>query len=149
MNDSVLDSGENDPTDQEFTAPKKEKFEVGYKSLVDNYKIYLDNVSKSITSLSLILGWLVISPASRQFFQSNLFARWFFTIILFSLFVLYVIALYDNYREGNRIVAYLEGLKYIESKTYDRYKPKPYKSTGSILLILMLALLVVVFIWIG
>lgn len=149
MNDSIVNSGNSELTDQDFTAPKKEKFETGYKSLVDNYKIYLDNVSKSIASLSLILGWLVVSLASRQFFQNNSFARWFFIFILFVLFLLYALALYDNYKEGNRIVVYLEKLQYIESETYDRYKPKSYKTISSILLTLLLGILVVVFIWIG
>ena len=61
--------------------------------------------------------------------------------------MLYVLALYDNYQEGNKIVAYLEKLRYIESDTYDRYKPKRYKTISSILLTLTLGVLVMAFVW--
>lgn len=87
---------DNEVGSLEFSAPNKEKFDVGYKSLVDNYKIYLDNVSKSIASLSLMLGWLVLSKETRQFFHDHLFARRSFTLILAGLFILYALALYDN-----------------------------------------------------
>jgi hypothetical protein len=142
MNDSDISSAE-------FSGTKKDKFDAGYKTLVDNYKIYLDNVAKSIASLSLILGWLVVSEGSRIFFRTHPRARLFFAVILFALFVFYALAPYDNYKEGNRIVDYLEQLKYIEADTYDRYKPKAYKTAGSILLTFTLGVLVIVFIWVG
>jgi hypothetical protein len=115
-------------------APAKEKLDYSYKILLDSYNKYLDNVFKTIGFLIVIIGWLITSDKSRLFFQENKWARATFLLVIVIMWLVHASSLFDNYVEGSKIMTSIEKLNYIESYYFDRYRPKLYKTIGSLVL---------------
>ena len=115
-------------------ATKKEELEYSYKILLDSYNKYLDNVFKTIGFLIVMIGWLITSENSRLFFQENKLARNIFLGVISVMWLIHALSLIDNYREGTRIMDLIEKLDYIKIEYFDRYRPKLYKTIGSLIL---------------
>ncbi|HEV2883462.1 MAG TPA: hypothetical protein VGW36_01315 [Pyrinomonadaceae bacterium] len=116
-------------------ADRKELLDYSYKILLDSYNKYLDNVFKTIGFLLLTIGWLITSDKSRMFFQEDRRARIIFLVGIVLMWLVNAASLFDNYFEGTRIIESIEKIDYMDPVLFDRYKPKLYKTIGSLVLV--------------
>ena len=66
---AALEQTQSDPV------PSEQKFQLLYDSLRDLSKDFANDVLKTIGSLLLVIGWLMVSERSREFLRRN-FTAW-------------------------------------------------------------------------
>ena len=104
---------------QSDTVSAEQRFKLLRDSLRDLSKNFANDVLKTVGSLLLAIGWLMMSEGSRDFLSQNSTARLTALVVIPVLAVTNTVWLIDRFRVSENKVDLLEGLKYLEEGYYD------------------------------
>ena len=103
---------------QSDTASAEQRFQLLYDSLRDLSKDFANDVLKTIGSLLLVIGWLMMSEGSREFLRQNLTVWRTALIVIPVLAATNTVWLIDRFRVSENKVELLDGLKYLKEGYY-------------------------------
>ena len=103
---------------QSDTVSAEQRFKLLRDSLRDLSKNFANDVLKTVGSLLLAIGWLMMSEESRDFLRQNSTAWLTALVVIPVLAVTNTVWLIDRFRVSENKVALLEGLKYLEEGYY-------------------------------
>ena len=103
---------------QSDTVSAEQRFKLLRDSLRDLSKNFANDVLKTVGSLLLAIGWLMMSEGSRDFLSQNSTARLTALVVIPVLAVTNTVWLIDRFRVSENKVDLLEGLKYLEEGYY-------------------------------
>ena len=110
---------------QSDTASTEQSFQLLYDSLRDLSKDSASDVLKTIGSVLLVIGWLMVSERSREFLRRN-FTAWRTALVVIPvLAATNTVWLIDRFRVSENKMELLKGLKYMNEGYYasDRIMP--------------------------
>ena len=110
---------------QSDSASAEQRFQLLYDSLRDLSKDSANDVLKTIASLLLVIGWLMVSEGSREFLRQNLTAWRTALVVIPVMAVANTVWLIDRFRISENKVDLLDGLDYLAEGYYagDRITP--------------------------
>ena len=103
---------------QSDTVSAEQRFKLLRDSLRDLSKNFANDVLKTVGSLLLAIGWLMMSEESRDFLRQNSTAWLTALVVIPVLAVTNTVWLIDRFRVSENKVDLLEGLKYLEEGYY-------------------------------
>ena len=103
---------------QSDTVSAEQRFKLLRDSLRDLSKDFANDVLKTVGSLLLAIGWLMMSEGSRDFLRQNSTAWLTALVVIPVLAVTNTLWLIDRFRVSENKVDLLEGLKYLEEGYY-------------------------------
>ncbi len=103
---------------QSDTVSAEQRFKLLRDSLRDLSKNFGNDVLKTVGSLLLAIGWLMMSEGSREFLRQNEKTRRTALVVIPVLAVTNTVWLIDRFRASERKVALLDGLKYMNEAYY-------------------------------
>ena len=120
-----------------------EKFKLLYDSLRDLSKDYANDVLKTIASLLLVIGWLMISEGSRKFLAQNVKAWRTALVVIPVVAVINTVWLIDKFLVSESKMKLLDRLNYLPRGYYAGERITPVLIVADI--VLHLALFAAVF----
>ncbi len=120
-----------------------EKFRLLHNSLRELSKDYGNDVLKTIGSLLLVIGWLVVSEGSRKFFAQNVMAWRTALVVLPVMAVTNTVWLIERFSASKGKVKVLDELGYVPNAYYADDRITPVLMVANI--VLHLALFVMLF----
>ena len=103
---------------QSDTVSAEQRFKLLHDSLRDLSKNFANDVLKTVGSLLLVIGWLMMSEGSRKFLGQNLTAWRTALVVIPVMAVTNTVWLIDRFRVSEKKVDLLKGLKYLEEGYY-------------------------------
>ena len=103
---------------QSDTVSAEQRFTLLHDSLRDLSKDVANDVLKTIASLLLVIGWLMMSEGSREFLRQNVTAWRTALVVIPVLAATNTVWLIDRFRVSENKVDLLKGLKYLEEGYY-------------------------------
>ena len=95
-----------------------EQFELAHDALHDLAKGYSSDVLKTIASLLLVMGWLMMSEATRNFLRHSATARWTALVVIPVLAVANAAWLWDRFATSQAQADLLNTLGYVPEAYY-------------------------------
>lgn len=131
----------------------KDKFDLLYESLKDEFKGYIESLGKTWAFIVLTMGWLLTSQQSRDFLAKQRAAYWWLLMAIIVTGILHVGVCNSYYRRSQKKFNILirefsdSDSPYIEKEYYVSYKITPLMVWTNLLLSLFLfaALFMIVF----
>lgn len=110
---------------QSDTVSAEHKFQLLHDSLRDLSKDFANDVLKTIASLLLVIGWLMVSEGSREFLRQNLTAWCTALVVIPVVAAANTVWLIDRFRASENKVALLKELEYLKEGYYASDKITP------------------------
>ena len=103
---------------QSDSASAEQKFQLLYDSLRDLSKDFANDVLKTIASLLLVIGWLMMSEGSREFLRQNLAAWRTALVVIPVVAATNTVWLIDRFLASENKVELLDRLEYLKEGYY-------------------------------
>jgi hypothetical protein len=122
----------------------KDKFDLLYESLKDEFKGYIDFLMKTWTFIIITMGWILTSQQSREFLAKQRAAYWWLLATILVIYILHVGVCNSYYRRSQNKFNLLirefsaSDSPYIEKEYYISYKITPLLVWTNLLLSLFL-----------
>ncbi len=100
------------------TATAREQFELAHEALHDLANGYSSDVLKTIASLLLVMGWLMMSEAARNFLRHSPTARRTGLVVVPVLAVANAVWLWDRFATSEALADLLNSLGYVPEAYY-------------------------------
>ncbi len=110
---------------QSDTVSAEHKFQLLHDSLRDLSRDFANDVLKTIASLLLVIGWLMMSEGSREFLRRNLTAWRTALVVIPVVAAANTVWLIDRFRVSENKVDLLDGLNYLAEGYYASDKITP------------------------